>query len=711
MKGLLPKITSVPVGSSLCTGCTACASICPSGAIKMSINKEGFYAPTFNKELCTNCQLCVKACPARGCNLNSAAKEAFAVMVKDEEVRLSCSSGGVAYALSKYVIENDGYVCGCITQNFETYHEIISKENFHLFDKLRGSKYVQSDLRDVFVRIKKLLRNNKSVLFIGSGCQVAGLKKFLIKPYSNLITIDFICHGVPSPMVLNDYINQLKQKYYTATNYSTRDKIDGWQGHHEFNLFDDEGNTLFRENGKYNLYISSFLANYINRNSCGSCKYAKIERASDITVGDFWRIGKFNKEFDDKKGTSLVLCNSSAGQKLLESTKDSYSLFESVPIDFAKSVQPHLNHPAKVNANRGSVFDLVNVHGDYFSYLNKKIFKVGLLTFHFANDFGAVLIAYALQNTISYLGFVPEIINYSGKNISGTTEFSSFRERFLKLSESASNYADLCKVQKRYKKIIVGSNQVWRYFDQDVYMLKFASGEKNLISYAASFGKASYTSMNENEVRSLLGRFSAISVREQSGVRICKEQFGLPALRVIDPTLLLDAEDYQSIIDFYGPSYIENDYIGYSFSKKNQEQKKKIMNVLNKYYSSKISVKNIQRNFNDDAENTVGGWLNDIKRSSFIVTDSLHAVCLSIIYKRNFVCLISSTAESNPIYELLKVLGLTDRIIRKEDDFSPTFLDNSINYDDVYKLLEIEKARALNYLKNSLSKQESELVN
>ncbi|MBP3749799.1 MAG: polysaccharide pyruvyl transferase family protein [Ruminobacter sp.] len=704
MKDKFEKIDSIPVGAELCTGCSACASICPTGAIKMSVDREGFYAPVFNKELCTNCKLCTKVCPIKECHFNNAADTAYAVMIKDEKIRLSCSSGGVAYALSKYVIDNDGYVCGCINQNFETFHEIISKDNLYLFDKLKGSKYVQSDIRDVFKRIKILLRDKKLVLFIGTGCQVAGLKNYLIKPYANLITVDFICHGVPSPKVLTDYCDMLKQKYYSATTYSTRDKVDGWQGHHEFNLFDDNGENIFRENGKFNLYIRSFLANYINRKSCSRCKFAQVQRVSDITVGDFWKIRKYNKKFDDKKGTSLVLCNSEAGQKILDKTQDYYTLCEPVPIDFAKEVQPHLSHPAKENINRQTVFKLMDDNSDYIAYLNRKIVKVGLLSFHFANDYGSVLITYALQNIVKKLGFVPEIINFIGKEVPVKPNFVSFRDNFLKLSPLAEDYDSLCKLQRYYQKIIVGSNQVWRFFDQNVYMLKFASGIKSLISYAASFGKVSYSATDTESAKHLLSRFSSISVREQTGVNICQNQFGLPALRVLDPTLLLDADDYQSIIDFYAPQNINQEYIGYSLSKKNKEQNSDILSN-NQNFGNKFLIKDITRSLGNDKDSNVGEWLNCIKNSKCVITDSYHAIIFSIIFKRNFICLLPSENKSGPVFSLLSLFNLTDRIVKTLNDVKPNLLNNAIHYDELYKKLNIEKKRSLNYLKNSLEKK------
>ena len=706
---LREKVNSVPAKSDCCTGCSACSSICPTHAIKMSIDKEGFYAPVFNKDLCTSCKLCQKVCPILNFKFNTQPNETFAVMAKDEKIRLSCSSGGVAYILSKYVIEQGGYVCGCITDNFRTYHEIISKDNYHLFERLKGSKYVQSDLGDVFIRIKTLLKNNKFVLFIGSGCQVAGLKNFLVRPYKNLITVDFICHGVPSPKVLNDYISYLKKTYYTAVTYSTRDKIDGWQGAHEFNLFNDAGKRVYRANGKFDLYISGFLSKCITRQSCINCKFAKSERGSDITLGDYWKIKKFKKEYDDKKGTSLVMYNSEEGKELLQKTKQYFSLFAPVPLDFAKSVQPHLSTPPGENKNRKKFFELFKNGGNYFSFLNRKLFRVGILNFHFANNYGAVLGAYALQTAIKKLGYVPEIINFAGKKFSDNSVFTSFRENFLSTSELIEDFDGLIKLQRKYKSIVVGSDQVWHLFDQNVYMLKFASGRKNLISYAASFGATKYKALDENQAKTLLSRFSAISVREFNGVEICEKQFQLPAVRLVDPTLLLSPSDYQTIINFYNPNQLVHDYIGYAFENKDN---KNIIGHFEKVIQNKINLgfKNILTNYDTSGSNTLGGWLNDIKNAKFIVSDSFHVIVLSIVFKKEFVCLVSPSEKTGRLESLLKLFGLDKkRIINNIDEFDQSIMHEKINYENVYHILENEKEKAMRYLADSLNKEPEEL--
>lgn len=694
-------INSIPTSVELCTGCSACASVCPVKAIKMTTDEEGFYSPVFDKSLCTNCGLCTKVCPINKFTFNESPSETYAVMVADENERLKCSSGGVASALSKYVISKGGYVCGCITQDFKTYHEIINKDNFELFDKLKGSKYVQSDIRGIFPRVKKLLKDNQLVLFIGTGCQVAGLKNYLIKPFNNLITIDFICHGVPSPKVLDDYISALKKKYPTASNYSTRDKVEGWQGAHEFNLFDADGNRLYRENGKYDTYISSFLAKCTTRQSCSTCKFANIQRAGDITVGDYWKIRKFNKNFDDKKGTSLVICNSERGRQLLSETKHLYKLFDTVPVEFAKSVQPNLVKARDSNKNRKFVFDMLKKGSNYFDFLDRKLFRVGILNYHFANNYGSVLIAYAMQSIVKKLGYIPENINYIGKKFNDNSVFDSFREQFISATESIESESELAKIQKKYKKIIVGSDQVWRFFDQSVYMLRFASGEKSLISYAASFGKNKYTAMDTSEAKQLLSRFSAISVRESKGVDICKKQFGLDAVSVLDPILLLAKDDYQKIINYYSPKNMDYEYVAFSFPSKSANTEDP-SSALKKAFPD-IQLQNISFNHSDDNQSNVGEWLNYISNAKFIVTNSCSVVMFSIIYRKNFVYILNSEDDAKRTLPLLDLLGVPlDRVVGDISDLNSSFLEKNMDYDSIYKVLESNKIKSFDYLKTSL---------
>lgn len=212
---------------SRCCGCSACMNICPNNAIKMKIDNKGFKYPIVDDEKCVNCGLCDKVCPY---NNEYTKKEIYNKSVayggwnNNDEIRKNSTSGGIFSAISKYVLDNNGLICGAIyDDNLKVIHEIV--DNIENLKKINGSKYVQSDMKDNFKKIKKYLEDGKLVLFSGTPCQVSGLNSFLGKEYENLYTCDIVCHGVPSPKVFEKYKKELeKAKNSEIININFRDK-------------------------------------------------------------------------------------------------------------------------------------------------------------------------------------------------------------------------------------------------------------------------------------------------------------------------------------------------------------------------------------------------------------------------------------------------------------------------------------------------------
>ena len=396
----------------ICCGCSACVAICKENAISMKNDIEGFLSPIVDKQLCTNCGMCKLVCPMLNPTKNKAPQTVWAAWEKNDLERKKSSSGGISSVLSRYIINNGGVVFGAIMDNFYVYHDIIdSIENVY---RLQGSKYVQSDMRDCFNKAKKMLDNNTKVMFTGTPCQISGFRNFLRKDYNNLICIDILCHGVPSPGVFKKYVEKLKQDYYTATSLSFRDKVYGWNPSHAIAIYDDNKKRLFREAGHFNVYIKGFLRNIFNRKSCSKCNFASTERPGDITLGDFWQISKYSEELNDKKGTSICFLNTEKGKNLFFKIQDELAVSKECPISIAISSQEQLRTPAKSSKLRKEFFNVFRSNGSIVDYLNKKLFKVGIMNFHFANNFGAVLVPYSLMKIVEKLGYSPEIINYIG---------------------------------------------------------------------------------------------------------------------------------------------------------------------------------------------------------------------------------------------------------------------------------------------------------
>lgn len=319
---------------SECTGCAACVAVCPRNAISFVKDKFGFSYPVINDSLCINCKMCEKKCPSLVKQNSNYPIKAIACHVLDERERLKSSSGGFATLLAKHFIESGGVVYGCSFENPMCVKHIRCTTVGDLL-KLRGSKYVQSSLNEIYAPLQQDLIQNTKVLFIGTPCQVAGIKSKFSK-YNNLFIVDLVCHGVPSLQILHDSLP--KRLHLTHEHkFSFRDNIS-------YRISIQKDNRLVYERPLYkDIFYKGFFNGLIFRTSCYRCNYAKHERISDLTIGDFWGL-ESEKITDTEKGVSLVLVNTKNGELLLGELGDKlFSETRSVQEAFKKNAQ--LNHP------------------------------------------------------------------------------------------------------------------------------------------------------------------------------------------------------------------------------------------------------------------------------------------------------------------------------------------------------------------------------
>lgn len=317
-----------------CCGCSACEQICPKNAIKMTADNQGFLYPEIDSSLCVECGACKKVCAFQNGYPQNHSKTAYAVKHKNLDTRMTSRSGGVFIAISDYILDRNGSVYGAaFDDDFSVCH--IRATTKAERDRLKGSKYVQSDIKDTFSSVKNDLKNGMYVLFSGTACQVAGLKNYLGKTdTSKLYTCDLVCHGVPSPKVWKEYLDYCEKKYNgKVTNADFRDKTLGWNAHKE---------AIWVDNKKYNSneYAYLFNDNYISRPSCFNCKFTNLDRPADFTLADFWGIDKIVPAFNDNKGVSLLLVNSQKGEKIFDSCKKDIDF---VDCDLQKSAKPNPN--------------------------------------------------------------------------------------------------------------------------------------------------------------------------------------------------------------------------------------------------------------------------------------------------------------------------------------------------------------------------------
>lgn len=341
-----------------CCGCYSCVSSCPQGAISMENDEEGFWYPKINKDICTKCNICEKKCPVITSNFDEKNEPiSYACINKDYEIRINSSSGGVFTLIAEYVINKNGVVFGAsFDKKFNVRHIYVDK--ICELSKLRGSKYVQSNIGDAYKNTEKFLKKGKIVLFTGTPCQVEGLKSYLGKDYENLICQDLICHGVPSPKVWQKYINEKEQEFGSKVEEAYfRNKDKGWKKSSMFLKF--KNGEEYIENLNKDIMFRSFLSNICLRPSCHRCSFRKINRISDITLADFWNIDNVYPKMNDDKGISLLIINSKKGEQIFENISENID-YKKVDFDKYVSNIDSLTKSFKEHKNRSDFFREIN---------------------------------------------------------------------------------------------------------------------------------------------------------------------------------------------------------------------------------------------------------------------------------------------------------------------------------------------------------------
>lgn len=301
-----------------CCGCSACAQRCPKGCISMQQDAEGFFYPKVDTSVCIDCHLCERVCPVINQSVERKPLRTFAAKSLIDDVRIQSSSGGLFTLLAEHTIEQGGIVLGVRwDEEWNVRHDYT--ETKEELVKFRSSKYVQSIIGDSYLKAEKFLKEGREVMFSGTPCQIAGLKHFLRKEYDNLLTVEVICHSVPSADVWQQYLSEKLQSLKWDKSYirhiSFRDKRTGWKGY-SFTI-ENKKSEVYTELASKNSFMRGFLADLYTRPSCRACPAKQLRSGSDITLGDFWGIETLMPKIDDNRGVSAVLANTEKGCKAL----------------------------------------------------------------------------------------------------------------------------------------------------------------------------------------------------------------------------------------------------------------------------------------------------------------------------------------------------------------------------------------------------------
>ena len=308
------------ISETNCTGCLACENICPVSAISHTDNND-FIRPIINENVCVNCGKCLQVCPqSKEFEENKFFQKAYAVQHLDLSILAQSTSGGAFSSIADNILQQNGSIYGCVLENCTVRHIRVEKD----YHRMRGSKYVQSDLGNTYLNIEKDIKEGRKVLFTGTPCQCAAVKSFLLakkNPSDNLILVDFVCHGITSPLLFREYLLYYEQySGKSIVDHLFRSKINGWTNHTEMNVLCD--GTEDYASYESQLFKSIFHSHLGMNESCFKCKYASLKRVSDITLADFWGLNESHPELFDQRGVSFVLVNSAKGWSFFNSCKN-----------------------------------------------------------------------------------------------------------------------------------------------------------------------------------------------------------------------------------------------------------------------------------------------------------------------------------------------------------------------------------------------------
>ena len=706
-----------------CCGCGSCYNICPQEAISMEYDKEGFLYPTIDEEKCISCGKCRKACPSLNGQYDNTAEPDCYVAMADDSVRKNSSSGGMFPLFARYVLDQGGAVCGAAyDEEFKVRHIVVNSKKD--MEKLQKSKYVQSDTGRVYTEIREILEKGRPVLFCGCPCQVAGLRTFLGKNHEKLYTIDLMCHGAPSPGLFEKYLKE-SHGGRKISHVGFRDKdYYGWST--EMTVKHDDG-TIYHSTRNIDPYYKAFLPLLSTRPHCGQCKFSVVPRQGDITLADFWGEEKYDPKYNDGKGISILIINSPAGEKLLETVRGKMIVCDSMPPDYIYKTGQPFDHCFKSHPARNRYMDLVQYQPmeKAYEYAVKRKFDVAIMGVWSGCNYGSIMTYYGLCRLVESFGLSVLMIDkpklgQSDPELGETHSRRFARENYKEISRSYS-LRELRTLNAHVDTFIIGSDQVWNYgisrnFGRS-YFFDFVDDDKKKIAYASSFGHDGFfASRAEKETTAhLLKRFDAISVREAKGVSICRDTFHVKAQQVLDPVFAADPAIYDEIAA-RSSAHEEGEYV-VSYILDPTPEKREALQYVAKQYNCKLinMLDGIPWKFRENKEkldlpNTVENlqvedWLYYLKHSRFVITDSCHGASFAILFKRPFICIANKHRGLSRFESLLSMFHLTDRYVTDPSEIMKPGNKNllsDIDYDAVYEILEKERIRSREWLKNAL---------
>ena len=700
-----------------CTGCGACYNKCSIQAITMEYDSEGFIFPKIG-DACVNCGACAQACPALNPLPLHPVPVSYAVWANNE-IRAKSSSGGMFTLLANEIIRENGVVCGAkYTDDFQFVYHAWAADNEEL-NPLRGSKYVQSETRLTYREAKKYLEEGRSVLYTGCPCQIAGLYRFLGKDYPNLYTADLVCHGSNSLTAYQSFLKEFTEGEEIEKVDFRDKKFYSWSTPTVVYLKNGNVKKAAWDEG---FWYKGFLEGVINRQNCFSCVYAGKQRVADITMADCWQVHRINPAYDDRRGTSLVLINSDKGRAMFERVRPQMTLCEPISLDEMSKYNGQLRGPTTAHPSRKFFFSHLEQLGYHKAlwYGRGMRFDVAIVGWWFASNYGSSLTYYALGTVLEDMGkqvlMVP-VAKADGSPWEPETKYSiDFISKYFRIGRDR-DFDKMNEFNHFCDSFALGSDQMWNGGSTGLvgytFFLDFVDKSKKKIAIATSFGTNDFYA--SEEVRETAGdylrRFDAISVREKSGVSVCKERFDVNAEQIIDPVFWCRPEQYERLTESvqlpvprkYLLCYIldpscEKEAAARAIA---EHEGLEVLAILGlKEYRAKKNAWHVGAIL---PQVTASEFMYYIQNCSYLLTDSHHGGCFAIIYRKPYAVIANANRGVDRFETVADAFGLRDHLFFDAGDIcNSERAYTPIDYAYVAEQIKRENDRAMLWLKNAL---------
>lgn len=709
------------IRNTLCTGCSACFNICPVNAIEMKFDEKGFYKPYINDK-CIDCGMCDRVCPILSSAKNENKIKKLYAMWAEDDVRLQSSSGGAFTLLAENVIKNKGVVFGAVwAEDFKVKHACAT--TLEELEALKKSKYLQSSIGKTYKQVECFLKEGKEVLFVGTGCQIGGLKSYIKTKNiddKNLFTCDLYCYYTPSYGVFKKYLDHNFGPNLESFNFRLKENNIYNCSSFSYKIKNLPEQKVFGES----LWFNGFFGNLYAPNHCVNCHYQNSDRYGDLSLADFWGIENHDKSWNDGKGTSMIMVNSKKGQALLKQIKSKCKRLKEVPLDWIRVGQGNVKF---VHKNQQLFFDMLD-NGVHFKKatnmaLTDKSFDIGMACVQVYQNYGSAFTNYALYKTLKDYGKEVLIINQPMTSEIKPNTPQNFIKSPFHIHDKAKYFAnkeEMKSLNKICKKFLVGSDQLFNY---EIYKridgfvkLDWVDDNHDKVSYSTSFGINQILGSKDEQKHfgECLNRFKKVSVRESAGVPLVKENFGIDAECVMDPVFICKKEHYEELFKDVKDG-IEADKVFCYILDPEKEKEQLIETVcasLGKEHYVVADMWRTQENLdtlwtlktNLKVKNEL--WMANIAKSSFVVTDSFHGLCFAVIFNKPFIVLHNKNRGNARFESLLKLIGYEERLIPASTPKEKIIelANKPINFARVNEILNNEKQASIKWFEENIVK-------